>query len=587
MGIIFSRFRKKRTTIEVLDDLDKKIKDIQEYGQNTEQRHKKIVGTLIIYSVALYIITAMVFYFYFFPAELYDQIFYITPLLIFPILILFTKKMVSWYYKRKLSRNQDKLSTMQQQKKKILDEVTETETYKKAKEILMRYAPDQLRMTASANKQTPVIITETPKFGTPQGVVPSLQTTELRRRALTSSNLAQNLPLNKLPIGVGISQSPLPSTPYRTSGKVSNPATPPPKTPLPRPILPQQRSYVDKLIEYVVGDGPNNRYALICRQCDSHNGMALKEEFEYFAFRCCYCNFWNQARKQKPSAPKLELDNSLMSPRRLSLQSNKLMENVAQTHTSDNENTINSSDTDSDIEVVEKPSTTPDSEKNNKIKNKFMKMPELTELDKATASDPSKAEVGTAGSGTDSDSDDTIPELEDATTGGNVGFSGVNVPGMPIDMVSKAKQSRGEKKARKLMSKLGLKPVQGVNRVTIRKSKNILFVINKPDVLKNPASDTYIVFGEAKIEDLSQQAQVAAAEKFKEPPVISAAEAGGSTTVVAPIQEESEEEIDETGVEEKDIELVMNQASVTRGKAIKALKNNQNDIVNAIMELTM
>merc|ERR1711981_432693 len=68
-------------------------------------------------------------------------------------------------------------------------------------------------------------------------------------------------------------------------------------------------------------------------------------------------------------------------------------------------------------------------------------------------------------------------------------------------MVSKAKQSRGEKKARKIMSKLGLKQVAGVSRVTIRKSKNILFVINKPDVYKNPASDTYIVFGEAKIED--------------------------------------------------------------------------------------
>lgn len=41
--------------------------------------------------------------------------------------------------------------------------------------------------------------------------------------------------------------------------------------------------------------------------------------------------------------------------------------------------------------------------------------------------------------------------------------------------------------------------VTGVNRVTIRKSKSILFVINKPDVYKNPASDTYIVFGEAKV----------------------------------------------------------------------------------------
>lgn len=45
----------------------------------------------------------------------------------------------------------------------------------------------------------------------------------------------------------------------------------------------------------------------------------------------------------------------------------------------------------------------------------------------------------------------------------------------------------------------------------------ILFVISKPDVFKSPASDTYIVFGEAKIEDLSAQAQASAAEQFRQP----------------------------------------------------------------------
>ena len=35
--------------------------------------------------------------------------------------------------------------------------------------------------------------------------------------------------------------------------------------------------------------------------------------------------------------------------------------------------------------------------------------------------------------------------------------------------------------------------------MTIRKAKNILFVIGRPDVYKSPASDTYIVFGEAKV----------------------------------------------------------------------------------------
>ena len=45
-----------------------------------------------------------------------------------------------------------------------------------------------------------------------------------------------------------------------------------------------------------------------------------------------------------------------------------------------------------------------------------------------------------------------------------------------------------------------MKPLLGITRVTVKKSKNILFVISKPDVHKSPNSDTYIVFGEAKIE---------------------------------------------------------------------------------------
>ncbi|XP_050584534.1 endoplasmic reticulum junction formation protein lunapark-B isoform X3 [Bombus affinis] len=598
MGIILSRFRRKKTTIEILEDLDAKIKEIERYGYSTEQRHKKIVGTLILYSVILYIITAFIFYFYFFPASLYDQIFYIIPLLIFPILILLTKKMVTWYYKCKISKNQDRLSSMQSEKKKILDEVTETETYKKAKEILLKFAPDQLRMTPTTFKASSS--TETPKrSSTPQHIIsPVSPSTELRRRVIINQNQPLNvhssIPANTglVPVGIASTQNPL-NTSFQGGIRPVNTPIRDYRTPLPRPVLARQRTYLDRLIDYLVGDGPSNRYALVCRNCESHNGMALKEEFEYFGFKCCYCNFWNPARKQKPSAPKLEYNITLSNP---SLNNSEHLSTNTSTELLEDGQTESkgTSDSDLDMKAVEKSTetleeieSTTESEKIHDVDNKSINMPELTELDKAASSEPTKVEAAAAGSGTDTDSDDTMPELDDAGAGGTVGFPGTTVTGLPIDMVSKAKQSRGEKKARKLMSKLGLKPVQGVNRVTIRKSKNILFVINKPDVLKNPASDTYIVFGEAKIEDLSQQAQVAAAEKFKEPPVIPATEAGGSTTVVAPIQEESEEEVDETGVEEKDIDLVMCQANVSRGKAIKALKNNQNDIVNAIMELTM
>ena len=133
--------------------------------------------------------------------------------------------------------------------------------------------------------------------------------------------------------------------------------------------------------------------------------------------------------------------------------------------------------------------------------------------------------------------------------------AGVDPEALSQDAASKAKQSRSEKKARKAMLKLGLKShagkyslsltythththtlslslslshsltsignffiwydllsqykfvrvlshySPGITRVTIKKSKNILFVINKPDVYKSPASDTFIVFGEAKVRE--------------------------------------------------------------------------------------
>jgi nascent polypeptide-associated complex subunit alpha len=94
--------------------------------------------------------------------------------------------------------------------------------------------------------------------------------------------------------------------------------------------------------------------------------------------------------------------------------------------------------------------------------------------------------------------DDELPELED-----------------DADDKSGNKQNRAEKKARKAMQKLGMKPVSGIVRVTIKKAKNILFVISKPEVFKSPVSDTYVIFGEAKIEDINAQAQAAAASAFK------------------------------------------------------------------------
>jgi len=227
-----------------------------------------------------------------------------------------------------------------------------------------------------------------------------------------------------------------------------------------------------------------------------------------------------------------------------------------------------------------KAKTTPEKEKlENKENNK--------------TSEEYKLEAGKEDDDSGDDSDDSDEEDETAD-GEEKQHPLAEAAGLTEELASKQKQSRSEKKARKAMAKLGLKQITGINRVTMKKSKNIVFVINKPDVFKSPASDTYIVFGEAKVEDLAHQAQLDAANKFKlgqggMPSDFAAPAAAAAAKKPATIAEEEEddEEVDATGIEEKDIDIVVTQSNVSRKKAIKALRNNNNDIINAIMELTM
>lgn len=81
----------------------------------------------------------------------------------------------------------------------------------------------------------------------------------------------------------------------------------PPLRPLPRPILPRERGVLDRMMDFFVGDGPHQRYALICRHCGGHNGMALQEEFEFVSYYCCYCYQFNPPRKMRPMGPRLPL----------------------------------------------------------------------------------------------------------------------------------------------------------------------------------------------------------------------------------------------------------------------------------------
>lgn len=148
--------------------------------------------------------------------------------------------------------------------------------------------------------------------------------------------------------------------------------------------------------------------------------------------------------------------------------------------------------------------------------------------------------------------------------------------------------SKGETKARKALSKLGLKKVDGINRVVLRRPKGLLFVVAQPEVYKSPVSDCYVVFGACEPEDSSAQQhafqmaaqQMAQSEQYAQQRAGAGQESAGAAGKKAVTADEGDDgEVDTTGLEEGDIELVMGQANCSRGKAAKALKAANGDIV--------
>ncbi|XP_068804618.1 endoplasmic reticulum junction formation protein lunapark isoform X2 [Struthio camelus] len=327
MGGLISRWRAKPSTVEVLEKIDKEIQTLEEFREKNQRLQKLWVGRLLLYSSLLYLITCLIVYLWCLPDEWTARLIMTLPFFAFPLIIWFIRTLLIFFFSKRTERNNDALEDLKSQKKKILEEVMEKETYKTAKLILERFDPEsnakeaelpsagtsatprpgqganentlteiRQRTTAQRNASTP---TPTPKQGSPKSPVPVTASPNLQRDPSALSGPPERTVVPSLQSNI------LPRRPGSPATSMSGMGLHPPGPPLARPILPRERGVVDRVIEYLVGDGPQNRYALICQQCFSHNGMALKEEFEYIAFRCAYCFFLNPARKTRPQAPRL------------------------------------------------------------------------------------------------------------------------------------------------------------------------------------------------------------------------------------------------------------------------------------------
>ena len=151
------------------------------------------------------------------------------------------------------------------------------------------------------------------------------------------------------------------------------------------------------------------------------------------------------------------------------------------------------------------------------------------------------------------------------------------------------KMSRGEKKFKKAMMRMGLKPLEGFTRATIKTGKSMLLYIDNPFVMNSGTNEhNYLIFGEAKIFDFKSalsKEKMAQFNKGRSP-----AEGKVPETVVEETEEDKEEtkeevpeeEIDESKYSEEDIKSIMDYSKCDKQAALKALAKANGDVIDAI-----
>ena len=144
--------------------------------------------------------------------------------------------------------------------------------------------------------------------------------------------------------------------------------------------------------------------------------------------------------------------------------------------------------------------------------------------------------------------------------------------------------NKAEKKIKKALNKLGMTKMEKVDRVTIKQKENYVLIVKSPEVYQVHSSEnTYVIFGELSFDDEKQSAQDML-NNFRSEADNSHANESEKPKEKVDVVEDENAAVDETGIADDDIKIVMSQANVTRGQAVRALRNNDNDTVAAILE---
>lgn len=189
--------------------------------------------------------------------------------------IFFLKNLVAWYFTRKLNSSSELLSDLRKEKRDVLDQVKNKETYKDAVEILQRFSGNERSFNSPLRiplASSDVSMDQKAMVSTSTNMTPTIAFSSKTPNSRHVINVNSNTSLLKQRINTqqspGIQKcSSIEKTADSLKPTIST------INRMPYPIIDNTaKTVVDKMVDYLIGDGPSNRFAMICQQCFKHNG---------------------------------------------------------------------------------------------------------------------------------------------------------------------------------------------------------------------------------------------------------------------------------------------------------------------------
>ncbi|MCO5599263.1 hypothetical protein L7F22_053364 [Adiantum nelumboides] len=230
----------------------------------------------------------------------------VLPVFAFPALASLVYSSCSSYYRMCERKDQKLLDRVRNERKAKIDELKERTNYYLTQQLIHKYDSDPAAKEAAAR----VLAS---KLGADAGLALALEQSNILDESRRSSSEAQRLSADVLE-QTGLRQR----TKYHQTLSSGQSFLPPGSAvnegglrrgDSGEQIMELEQAtgrmngggvgggWLARLAAMLVGEDPTQCYALICKNCHMHNGLARKEDFEYIAYRCPHCQCLNGSRQ--------------------------------------------------------------------------------------------------------------------------------------------------------------------------------------------------------------------------------------------------------------------------------------------------